>query len=87
MPISTEVYYYHAHYGFDNGSWEEHDEYGFMVADNFKHAMSKIVDYYRDDLMSVTIEYIGDTGMISVHNKEIAESFKLSYMRTHYQEE
>lgn len=86
MPTFAEVYYYHAHYGFDNDPWEERDEYGFMIADNFNHAMSKIVDYYRDDLMSVTIEYIGDTGMICIENKEVAEAFKASYSKTHYGE-
>ena len=87
MPVDTDVYYYHAHFGFDDNGFEERDEYGFVIANGFKHAMSKIHDYYRDDLMSVQIEYIGDTGMVCINNKAVAEVFKASYTKTHYGEE
>lgn len=87
MPIDTDVYYYHAHFGFDDKGFEECDEYGFVVAGSFNEVMSKIHDYYRDDLMSVQIEYIGDSGMVCINNKEVAEAFKASYTKTHYGEE
>jgi len=30
------VYYFHAHYGYDNGTdWEEKDNYGFIAAEGF----------------------------------------------------
>ena len=67
--------------------WEERDEYGFVTANNFIHAMEQISDYYRDNLISVDIQYAGDTGMITVDNKEIAEAFKKSYIKTHYGED
>lgn len=86
-----EVFYFHAHYGYEGyditEDWEERNEYGFVLAKNFTHAMEQVVDYYRDDLLSVEIQYVGDTGMISVDNKEIAEAFKKSYIKTHYGED
>ena len=82
-----DVFYFHAHYGFEGENWEERDEYGFIVASNFKDAMSQIVDNYREDLLSVEIQYVGDTGIITVNNKEVAEVFKKSYIKTHYGED
>lgn len=82
-----EVFYFHAHYGFEGEKWEERDEYGFIVASDFKDAMAQIVDTYRDDLMSVEIEYVGDTGIVAIENKEVAEAFKKSFTKTHYGEE
>ena len=83
-----DVFYFHAHYGCDTlEKWEERDEYGFVSANNFIHAMEQISDYYRDDLISVDIQYAGDTGMITIDNKEIAEAFKKSYIKTHYWED
>lgn len=83
-----DVFYFHAHYGYDiMEKWEERDEYGFVVAKNFIHAMEQITDYYKDDLMGVDIQYAGDTGMITTGNKEIAEAFKKSYIKTHYGED
>jgi hypothetical protein len=49
--------------------------------------MEQITDYYKDDLMGVDIQYAGDTGMITIGNKEIAEAFKKSYIKTHYGED
>ena len=83
-----DVFYFHAHYDCDTlEKWEERDEYGFVSANNFIHAMEQISGYYRDDLISVDIQYTGDTGMITIDNKEIAESFKKSYIKTHYGED
>ena len=82
-----DVFYFHAHYGYEGESWEEHDEYGFLLARDFVCAMEQITEYYRDDLMGIEIHCIGDSGMISVENKEIAEAFKKSFVKTHYGEE
>ena len=82
-----EVFYFHAHYGFEYEGWTERDEYGFMVAKDFNHVMQAITEYYREDLISIEIQYVGDTGMISIDDKEIAESFRKSYIKTHYEEE
>ena len=83
-----DVFYFHAHYGCDIlEKWEERDEYGFVSANNFIHAMEQISNYYKDDLISVDIQYAGDTGMITINNKEIAEAFKKSYIKTHYGED
>lgn len=80
------VYYFHAHYGYDNGTdWEEKDNYGFIAAEGFICATQQIVDYYRDDLISFSIEEIGDT-LVCVDDKNIAEAFKESYLKTHYGE-
>lgn len=82
------VFYFHAHYGYDIlEKWEERDEYGFVVVKDFIHAMEQISGYYGDDLISVDIQYAGDTGMITIDNKEIAEAFKKSYIKTHYGED
>ena len=83
-----DVFYFHARYGCDIlEKWEERDEYGFVAANDFIHAMEQISGYYRDDLISVDIQYAGDTGMITIDNKEIAEAFKKSYIKTHYGED
>ena len=83
-----DVFYFHARYDCDTlEKYEERDEYGFVSANNFIHAMEQISGYYRDDLISVDIQYVGDTGMITIDNKEIAESFKKSYIKTHYGED
>lgn len=83
-----DVFYFHAHYSRDVfEKWEKRDEYGFVSANNFIHAMEQISNYYKDDLISVDIQYAGDTGMITIDNKEIAEAFKKSYIKTHYGED
>lgn len=83
-----DVFYFHAHYDCDTlEKWEERDEYGFVSANNFIHAMEQISNYYKDDLISVDIQYAGDIGMITIDNKEIAEAFKKSYIKTHYGED
>ena len=83
-----DVFYFHVHYGYDIlEKWEERDEYGFIIAKNFVHAMGQIADYYKEDLLGADIQYVGDTGMITTGNKEIAEAFKKSYIKTHYGED
>ena len=80
------VYYFHVHFGCEVEFWEERDEYGFITAQSFNEAMAKIVDVYREDLMSVNLECIGDTSIISINNKELAEQFKEAFINTHYEE-
>ena len=82
-----DVFYFHAHYGYEFDGWQECDEYGFVLAKNFVNAVEQVADYYKDDLLSVEIQYTGDNGMISVNNKGIAEAFRKSYIETHYGEE
>lgn len=80
-----DVFYFHAHYGFEGAErWEEADEYGFLLASDFNDAMKRVTDYYARDLLSAEIKYAGDTGMISINNKEVAEAFMSSYLTTHY---
>ena len=81
------VYYFHVHFGCEVEFWEERDDYGFITAQSFNEAMIKIVDVYSDDLMSVNLEYIGDTSIICINNKELAEQFKEAFINTHYGEE
>ena len=53
-----DVFYFHVRYGCDTlEKYEERDEYGFVSANNFIHAMEQISGYYRDDLISVDIQY------------------------------
>jgi hypothetical protein len=85
--IQMEVFYFHAHYGYDFDGWQERDEYGFVLAKNFVNAMEQVVDYYRDDLMGVEILYTGDTSIIPINNEGIAEAFRKSYIKTHYGED
>ena len=83
-----DVFYFHAHFGGEViGGWEEFDEYGFIVAKSFEEAMAWVSNQYRSELMSVSIEYIGDSGIVSCGNKEVAEAFKKSYTKCHYGEE
>lgn len=81
------VYYFHVHFGCDFEGWKERDEYGFITAQSFIEAMTKIADVYRDDLMSVNLECIGDTSIICINNKELAEKFKEAFISTHYWED
>lgn len=82
-----DVFYFHAHYGFEGAArWEERDEYGFLIASDFNTAMKWVTDYYAGDLLSVEIKYAGDTGMISINNKQVAEAFMNAYQATHYED-
>ena len=83
-----DVFYFHAHYGGEVlNEWKEFDEYGFVVAKDFNGAMEQISNQYRNELMSVSIEYIGDSGIVSCNDKEVAEAFKGSYTKCHYGED
>ena len=82
-----DVFYFSARYVIEEEDYGECEQHGFLVAESFNKAMDWIVDYFRDDLISVEISFIGDTGLISTENKEIAEAFKKSYVKTHYGED
>ena len=84
-----DVFYFHARYGYEasDNEWAEKDEYGFIIAKDFNCAMNYIVSIYRDDLLSVEIKYASDAGIISCDNKEIAEGFLRSHIKTHYGED
>lgn len=83
-----DVFYFHAHYGGEVlNKWEEFDEYGFVVAKDFNGAMEQISNQYRSELMSVSVECIGDSGIVSCNDKEVAEAFKRSYIKCHYGED
>lgn len=82
-----DVFYFSARYAVEDNGYEEQEQHGFVVAESFNKAMDWVVDYFRGDLLSVEISYLGDTGLISTDNKEIAEGFKRSYLKTHYGEE
>ena len=73
------VYYFHVCYG-----WKEKDEYGFVTADDFEGAYAHLKAYYGDEILSYTLEHIGDTGLISVGNKGMAEMLKDEFTNYHY---
>ena len=78
------VYYFHVHYGYDIDGWKEKDEYGFVTANDFEGAYAHLKAYYGDDILSYTLEYIGDTGLISVGNKGMVEMLKNEFTNYHY---
>lgn len=78
------VYYFHVHYGFDLDGWQEKDEYGFIAANDFEEAFAQLKRYYGDDIISYTLEYIGDTGIISIGNVDLATSFRQAFIDCHY---
>lgn len=83
-----DIFYFSARYICEDEKYEEREQHGFLVAEDFNKAMFLVTDYFRDDLISVEIACIGDTGgLVSTDNKEIAEAFKKSYLKTHYGED
>lgn len=78
------VYYFYVHYGFDVDGWYEKDEYGFIAANSFEDALAQLRGYYGDDILSFGLEYIGDTGIISIGDKELVKSFMKSFIDYHY---
>ena len=83
----NNVYYFHVHYGFDLDGWQERDEYGFITANDFEEAYAQLKAYYGEDILSFGLEYIGDTGLISIGDKELAQSFRQSFINHHYNTE
>ena len=83
-----DIFYFSARYIYEDKKYEEREQHGFLVAEDFNKAMFLIADYFRADLISVKITCIGDTcGLVSTDNKEVAEAFKKSYLKTHYGED
>ena len=78
------VYCFCVHYGFDMDGWREEDEYGFITANSFEDALAQLRGYYGDDILSFSLEYIGDTGIISIGDKELVKSFMKSFVDYHY---
>ena len=83
-----DIFYFSARYIYESENYEEREQHGFLVAENFVKAMEWVSNYFQTDLISVEISCIGDTcGLISTDNAEIAEAFKNSYLKTHYGED
>lgn len=78
------VYCFCVHYGFDMDGWREEDEYGLIAANSFEDAFAQLRGYYGDDILSFGLEYIGDTGIISIGDKELVKSFMKSFINHHY---
>lgn len=83
----NNVYYFFVHYGYDLDGWREKDEYGFITADDFEGAYTQLKAYYGDDILSFGLEYIGDTGLISIGDKKLTQSFRQSFINYHYNAE
>ena len=81
------VYCFHVHYGYEVDGWKEKDEYGFVTADDFEGAYAQLKSYYGDDIISFTLEYIGDTGLISVGDKAMVDTLKDEFTNYHYGED
>lgn len=57
----------------------ESDEmnYGFVVAEDYKHAMEQALDYYvENETEYITIKYISDYSVLIVKNKEFADEIE-----------
>ena len=81
------VYYFHVVYGYEGeNEWHKKHEYGFIQAQDFVEATRQIANSFRSDLLSLKLEEIGDD-LISTDNKEVAEAFKKSFIKTHYGED
>ena len=78
------VYRFSVRYGYDLDGWHEKNEYGFVVADDFEGAYAQLKAYYGDDILSYSLEYIGDTGLLSVSDKAIVDMFKDEFTNYHY---
>ena len=56
------------------GYEESNVEYGFIVADNYRNAMERAMEYYgENETEYITLKYITDNNIIPVDNKEIAD--------------
>ena len=80
----NNVYCFFVHYGYDIDGWKEKDEYGFIVADDFEGAYAQLKAYYGEDILSYSLEYIGDTGLFSVSNKAMVDMLKDEFTNYHY---
>jgi hypothetical protein len=80
----NNVYCFCVHYGFDLDGWQEKDDYGFITANDFEGAYAQLKAFYGEDILSFGLEYIGDTGIVSIGDKELVKSFKQSFINHHY---
>lgn len=78
------VYCFSVHYGYDLDGWQEKDEHGFIIADDFEGAYAQLKAYYGNDILSYSLEYIGDTGLFSVSNKAMVDMLKDEFTNYHY---
>lgn len=78
------VYCFSVHYGYELNGWQERDEYGFITANDFEGAYAQLKGYYGEDITGYSLEYIGDTGLISIGDKELVQSFRKSFIDYHY---
>ena len=83
MPVNN-VYCFSVHYGYDLDGWQEKDNYGFITANDFEGAYAQLKAFYGEDILSFSLEYIGDTGLISIGDKELVQSFRQSFINHHY---
>ena len=83
----NNVYCFFVHYGYELDGWREKDEYGFITANDFEGAYTQLKAYYGEDILSFGLEYIGDTGLISIGDKELIQSFRQSFINYHYNTE
>ena len=83
MPVNN-VYCFGVHYGYDLDGWVEKDEYGFIMANDFEGAYAQLKAYYGDDILSFSLEYVGDTCLISIDNKAMIDTLKDEFTNYHY---
>ena len=86
MPFNN-VYCFFVHYGFELDGWQEKDDYGFITANDFEGAYAQLKSFYGEDILSFGLECIGDTGIISIGDKELVQSFRQSFINYHYNTE
>ena len=80
----NNVYCFFVHYGYDIDGWKEKDEYGFITANSFEEAYLQLKGYFGDDILSYGLEYIGDTGILSINDKALVKTFKKAFTDYHY---
>lgn len=83
----NNVYCFSVRYGYDLDGWQEKDNFGFITANDFEGAYAQLKAYYGDDILSFGLEYIGDTGLITIDDKELVQSFRRSFINCHYNTE
>lgn len=80
----NSVYCFSVHYGYELDGWQEKDEYGFIVANDFEGAYAQLKAYYGNDILSYSLECIGDTGLFSVGHKAMVGMLKDEFVNYHY---
>lgn len=80
----NNVYCFFVHYGYDIDGWKEKDEYGFITANSFEEAYLQLKGYFGDDILNYGLEYIGDTGILSINDKTLVKTFKKAFTDYHY---